>query len=205
MYRQTLLKGLEHTAYNFPLFTSKLDRKGRTPSLHPQCASLAMLPTKLMCYVYQWHSPLFLCSRPRGLYVETLSSPSSGLVSLVEDHGLQLNIIKAQSIFVLPRAAITPPHDLWIRYCDRFLGSAASYKYLGVHLDCELNWHAHINHVMKKVSRKLCALSAGAKLTIQSRRRYYLSVIQPDLKYDSLSAQSKELLPYRVKLAEKDF
>ena len=83
----------------------------------------------------------------------------------------------------------------------RALETVASYKYLGVFLDSELSWRHHIDHVLRKVSRKIFALrTAGSQLTLKSRRQYYVSVIQPDLEYgstafsSSLSAREKARL-----------
>ena len=77
-------------------------------------------------------------------------------------------------------------------YCPgRALETVASYKYLGVFLDSELSWRHHIDHVLRKVSRKIFALrTAGSQLTLKSRRQYYVSVIQPDLEYGSTAFSS---------------
>ena len=95
--------------------------------------------------------PSFSSAREPRLCAETLSSATSNLVSPVEELGLQLNISKTKGMFVMPRAATTLSHDLdpLLRPIPWQCRLGASYKYLGVHIDCELNWHAHINHVMK--------------------------------------------------------
>ena len=98
-------------------------------------------------------------------------------------------------MFVLPRA-ISRTDDVLVYCHGRALetSAVASYKYLGVFLDSELSWRHHIDHVLRKVSRKIFALrTAGSQLTLKSRRQYYVSVIQPDLEY-SLSAREKARL-----------
>ena len=93
-------------------------------------------------------------------------------------------IKKTQAMFVLPRA-ISRTDDVLVYCHGRALETVASYKYLGVFLDSELSWRHHIDHVLRKVSRKLFALrTVGSQLTLKSRRQYYVSVvsvIQPDL------------------------
>ena len=100
------------------------------------------------------------------------------------------------------RTDFTELTDDVLVYCHgRALETVASYKYLGVFLDSELSWRHHIDHVLRKVSRKIFALrTAGSQLTLKSRRQYYVSVIQPDLEYgstafsSSLSAREKARL-----------
>ena len=52
-----------------------------------------------------------------------------------------------------------------------------------------------VDHVLRKVSRKIFALrTAGSQLTLKSRRQYYVSVIQPDLEYGSTLRSVKACL-----------
>ena len=69
-----------------------------------------------------------------------------------------------QAMFVLQRA-ISRTYDV-LDYCHgRALETVASYKYLGVFRDSELGWHHHIDHVLRKVSRKIFAFgTAGSQL-----------------------------------------
>ena len=122
---------------------------------------------------------------------------------LVDDLGLQINVKKhththththTQAMFVLPRA-ISRTDDVLVCCHGRALETVASYKYLGVLLDSELSWRHHIDHVLRKVSRKIyikivALRTAGSQLTFKSRRQYYVSVIQPDLEYGSTAFSS---------------
>ena len=145
---------------------------------------------------------LFFSSPSQQNCARILSSALSDLSVLVDDLGLQINVKKTQAMFVLPRAISRT--DGVLVYCHgRALETVASYKYLGVFLDSELSWRHHIaiDHVLRKVSRKIFALrTAGSQLTLKSRRQYYVSVIQPDLEYgstafsSSLSAREKARL-----------
>ena len=90
---------------------------------------------------------------------------------LVDDLGLQINVKKTQAMFVLPWA-ISRTDDVLVYCHGRALETVASYKYLGVFLDSELSWCHHIDHVLRKVSRKIFALrTAGSQLTLKSRRQ----------------------------------
>ena len=151
-------------------------------------------------YMHQWRQRtnftapddilLFFSSPSQQNCARVLSSALSDLSVLVDDLGLQINVKKTQAMFVLPRA-ISRTDDVLVYCHGRALETVASYKYLGVFLD-------HIDHVLRKVSRKIFALrTAGSQLT---RRQYYVSVVQPDLEYgstafsSSLSAREKARL-----------
>ena len=143
---------------------------------------------------------LFFSSPSQQNCARVLSSALSDLSVLVDDLGLQINVKKTQAMFVLPRA-ISRTDDVLVYCHGHALETVASYKYLGVFLDSELSWRHHIDHVLRKVSRKIFALrTAGSQLTLKSRRQYYVSVIQPDLEYgstafsSSLSAREKARL-----------
>ena len=90
-------------------------------------------------------------------------------------------------MFVLPRA-ISRTDDVLVYCHGRALETVATYKYRGAFLDSELSWRHHIDHVLRKVSRKIFALRTAGS-TLKSRRQY-LSVIQPDLQYGSTAFSS---------------
>ena len=57
-------------------------------------------------------------------------------------------------------------------------------RLLGVTVDSKLSWSSHVNKVCRKVGSKTGALKRYFHgLTLSSRRRFLLSVIQPDLEY----------------------
>ena len=161
-----------------------------------------LLPAKLpvKCVMFADDILLFFSSPSPQNCAQVLSSAVSDLQVSVDDLGLQINIRKTQAMFVLPRA-LSLPADVHVYCHGRLLETVSSYKYLGVVLDSELSWNHHVNHVLRKVSRKIFALrTAGSQLTLKSRRQYYVSVIQPDLEYgstafsSSLSAREKARL-----------
>ena len=154
----------------------------------------------IQCVMFADDILLFFSSPSQQNCARVLSSALSDLSVLVDDLGLQINVKKTQAMFVLPRA-ISRTDDVLVYCHGRALETVASYKYLGVFLDSDLSWRHHIDHVLRKVSRKIFALrTAGSQLTLKSRRQYYVSVIQPDLEYgstafsSSLSAREKARL-----------
>ena len=107
---------------------------------------------------------LFFPSPSQQNCSRVLSSALSDLSVLVDDLGLQINVKKTQAMFVLQRA-ISRTDDVPVYCHGRALETVASHKYLGVFRDSELSWHHHIDHVLRKVSRKIFALrTAGSQL-----------------------------------------
>ena len=61
-------------------------------------------------------------------------------------------------------------------------------RLLGIIIDDSLSWSYHIDSVCCKVGRKIGALRRSFRLlTPHARRTFYISVIQPDLKYAALT------------------
>ena len=110
---------------------------------------------------------------------------------------LQLNVVKMQAMFVLPRAHSLPP-NLQIYYGDRAMDIVSSYKYLGVYIDDGLTWKQHINHVIRKVLQNIFALrTSGPQLTLTSQRTYYR-------KRESASYIVREVLSVRKRERERE-
>ena len=64
-----------------------------------------------------------------------------------------------------------------VKHCDAF-------KYLGVVLDSSLSFNLHIDHVKKKVSKRLEMFSRiRSSLTTEASNRLYKSMILPNLEY----------------------
>ena len=61
-------------------------------------------------------------------------------------------------------------------------------RVLGVIIDNNLTWSAHVDAVHSKVARKIGALKRSSRqLTRQARRSFFLTVIQPDLEYSAVA------------------
>ena len=62
-------------------------------------------------------------------------------------------------------------------------------RLLAVIVDDKLSWNDHVDAVCSKLARKTGALRRTFRqLTPSARRLYFISVIQPDLEYASMSA-----------------
>ena len=127
-----------------------------------------------------------------------LSTAVSTLSSWLELRGLHVNADKTKAMFVSPPGHQVPD-DIIITCNTRQLDRVSTYKYLGLVIDDQLNWMAHIDLLAKKVSQKIGALRrAGHSLSAATRRQYYLSIVQADLEYGSnalstsLSARARE-------------
>ena len=73
---------------------------------------------------------------------------------------------------IFSKRAMSRTDDVLVYCHGRALETVASYKYLGVFLDSELSWRHHIDHVLRKVSRKIFALrTAGSQMTLKGHLR----------------------------------
>ena len=121
-----------------------------------------------------------------------------------------MNEQKTKAMFVYPSTHDDLSADIEVECCGRPLDTVKSYKYLGVMLDSDLNWSAHMAYVARKVSWKIAALQrAGQKSNHATKGQYYLSVIQSDLEYgsnalfSSLSALAESKLTELYKRANR--
>ena len=61
-------------------------------------------------------------------------------------------------------------------------------RLLGVIVDDQLSWREHVNHLYRKIARKIGALRRSSRqLTPTARRQFFVSVIQPDFEYARLN------------------
>ena len=75
-------------------------------------------------------------------------------------------------------------------------------RLLGVIVDDQLSWREHVNHLYRKIARKIGALRRSSRrLTPTARRQFFVSVIQPDFEYaastfvPTMSTAQKNRLP----------
>ena len=121
---------------------------------------------------------------PADLAVQ-LTDAVSRLKTWLDQRGLCLNVEKTKAMFLAPTNHQLPS-NISIRCCGSSLSIVDTYKYLGVIIDNSLSWDAHIDSVVSKASKKIGALKrAGNSLTQNTRRQFYLAVIQADLMYGS--------------------
>ena len=113
------------------------------------------------------------------------------LLSL-QEIGLTMNTNKTTAMVVSPRrktqsmASQTAGGSI---YCQgRHVAIVSCSRVLGVIIDNNLTWSAHVDVVHSKVARKIGALKRSSRqLTRQARRSFLLTVIQPDLQYSAVA------------------
>jgi hypothetical protein len=96
---------------------------------------------------------------------------------------LSLNIDKTNFvIFHPPQKKITSKIKIFINQVQ--IKQETSLKYLGIYIDCNLNWKSHIQHISKKIKRSigmLCKLRHF--VTSHVITQFYYSLIYPYLTY----------------------
>ncbi|KAL1129571.1 hypothetical protein AAG570_012516 [Ranatra chinensis] len=100
---------------------------------------------------------------------------------------MNVNASKCVALFFTKRAKHKPPSQLQID--GHKIPWAPSVKYLGVFLDCRLNWDCHIRETIKKARARLVQLypliNRTSKLSLQAGRDIYLMLLRPVLTYAS--------------------
>ena len=80
--------------------------------------------------------------------------------------------------------------------CDSFsvkideceLENVVKYKYLGVLVDNELNWHKHVNYVIQKVFCTIALLlRLKPYLNVDTLNVFYKALVQPHFDYCSVA------------------
>lgn len=96
---------------------------------------------------------------------------------------LSLNVEKSHFvIFHPPQKKVTMNIELSIG--TKFLKPESCVKYLGIYLDCNLNWKHHINAISKKISRNNRVLSKIRHFVSSNiLTMLYFSLIYPFLTY----------------------
>ena len=127
------------------------------------------------------------CSHADPAVVTTsLTKAVSDLATWLDDIGLLLNSAKTQLLMIKPRGAldITPQ----VHCGTVLLHETKSTKYLGVFIDSDLSWGAHVDHVARKTAQSIGQLwRHGRALSLQARRTWFLSMVQSQLAYGCTS------------------
>ena len=71
---------------------------------------------------------------------------------------LSVNSSKTVSMLIGPHQRIKN-HTLEVSLNGNKINSVSSTKYLGVYIDCHLNWNDHVNYILKRVRGKLAAIN----------------------------------------------
>ena len=133
------------------------------------------------------------CSRKTEEEACRDASQALDAISLsLQEIGLTMNTDKTTAIVVNPRRktqSIASQTAGGFIYCQgRQVAIVSCSRVLGVIIDNNLTWSAHVDAVHSKVARKIGALKRSSRqLTRQARRSFFLTVIQPDLEYSAVA------------------
>lgn len=93
--------------------------------------------------------------------------------------GLLLNIEKTQIMLLHGnRLKKYKPDLLKMKICDRMISSTVVMKYLGLHLDNELDWRPHIRYLIEKTKKKLPGILSVCKNTYGYSQKARRTLIQ---------------------------
>ena len=127
------------------------------------------------------------CSRTTELEAcKDASSALSVLHQAIQDIGLEINAEKTTSMIISPhRRSQSHQQAHCSIYCkDKKVSMVTESRLLGVIVDNNLTWSAHVDTVYSKVARKIGAMKRTSRqLSLKARGSFFLSVIQPDLEY----------------------
>ena len=86
------------------------------------------------------------------------------------------------------------PDNFEIKVCDDVVESVQVFKYLGVYMDINLNWHTQVKKISKKISSKIGILRRVKPfLTIDLSKTMFYTIVLPHFTYcDIIWASSDE-------------
>ena len=124
---------------------------------------------------------LFIAAKNLKEAVSHLNEDLRSLSRWLKYKQLKLNIDKTK-FMIFSRTVVND--DVSVIIDDETIGRVREIKYLGVIIDDNLKFNAHIDNVIKKIAKKygiLCRLKN--ELTISSKIQLYKSIISPHLDF----------------------
>lgn len=110
---------------------------------------------------------------------------------------LSLNATKTVSMLIGPYQKVKN-HSLDVTLNNTKICSVSSTKYLGLHIDCHLNWNIHVNYVLQSVRAKLAAIVRLKPLAPAVITLLYKAYVVPVFDYCDVVWQ-----PSSVRLVDK--
>jgi hypothetical protein len=96
---------------------------------------------------------------------------------------MELNVEKCEHMHISSKRA---PDQNTYTLSDHHLSTVSSYKYLGLHLQNDLNWNKHINEIVSKANKVLYTTKLALnKSTTQVKTAAYKTMIRPLVEYSS--------------------
>ena len=144
------------------------------------------------------------CGESVSVISDTLSRALQNLLPWLASRGLSVNISKTQAMLIQPKG--TPSCQLAVSTGTFLLTQVPMKKFLGLIIDDRLSWTHQVDAMLSKTYKKIGALRRTARaLDTQSKRTYYLSIIQSDLMYGAAAYHhlTSALEKHRIELACK--
>ena len=140
-----------------------------------------------------------------NLVCSTLTTAINNVQRWLGEIGLLMNTQKTQVMIVQPRGVRLDPPP--IQCGAKTLAVTPTAKYLGVVVDCELSWHAHLEHVSLKTAQTIGQLwRHGRCLSMAARRSWYIAMIVSHLTYASnafFPSLNQQLLERLIKISKR--
>ena len=141
------------------------------------------LPDATKFFIRLFADDTFLCAQNDDLWLleNEVNRELKNVIQWLSSNKLTLNISKSKYMMVSNKRNHC---SLNIEINDEKLEECDSYKYLGVHIDKNLNWKSHINYVAKKVS-KACGALAKARhcVDIDTLKTIYYALVNSYFRY----------------------
>jgi hypothetical protein len=137
----------------------------------------------LFSILYADDSNLFVQGKNISRMVSTMNAELVKIVTWINANQLSLNIGKTSyMIFKTKNKKILPSDDIKINNCS--IDRVYDIKFLGVFLDCHLNWNKHVMHVRNKICKSIGILYKVRKLLHKHTLiTLYYSFVYPYLNY----------------------
>jgi len=105
------------------------------------------------------------------------------LLSWADSNDMVVNFSKTKEIVMGPSSAIS--HLPLISVTSHQIERVTETKLLGIHLDCNLSWHPHVEAITSKATQRLYFLKQlkRAGLPHSQLLHFYITVIRPVLEY----------------------
>ena len=137
--------------------------------------------------LYADDTVLYTAAGNFGQSVTAMQKDINSIAKWCMQNGISANVDKSKVMVLGTNNSLKylPPYE--IKFGDFLLSSVNSYKYLGVTVDCHLNYNLHVNKIVASVSSKLKQFQRMRSfLTIKAALLVYKSMMLPVLEYGDL-------------------
>lgn len=115
---------------------------------------------------------------------QKLNQDLCSLSKWLEQNKLKLNVSKTKYMFIGKKTVNRTTPVIHIN--SEYIEIVNSFKYLGIIIDNKLNFHEHIQHIIKQIAKKIGVLYRASKqLTKHAIQTIYNTIIKPHFQYCS--------------------